>query len=85
MSRDNIIGLLLIAAIFIGYSILTAPTEEQKQEARRVQDSIRELRLTEQERLREEQSRVIEESASMELESTDLSKFMKRKVIHSDW
>jgi YidC/Oxa1 family membrane protein insertase len=73
MSRDNIIGLLLIAAIFIGYSILTAPTEEQKQEARRIQDSIRELRLAEQEMLREEQSRVNEESATMELESLELS------------
>jgi YidC/Oxa1 family membrane protein insertase len=72
MSRDNIIGLLLIAAIFIGYSILTAPTEEQKQETRRIQDSIRELRLAEQEMLREEQSRVVDESTSLELESLEL-------------
>ncbi len=40
MTRDNIIGLILIAFIIIGYSIFTAPTEEERLEARRVQDSI---------------------------------------------
>ncbi len=61
MNRDNVIGLLLIAAIFIGYSILTAPTEEQKEEARRMQDSIRQVQLADQERLREAEQRLTEE------------------------
>jgi YidC/Oxa1 family membrane protein insertase len=55
MNRDNIIGLLLIAAIFIGYSILTAPTEEQREKARQQQDSIRAVRMVEQERIQQEQ------------------------------
>jgi YidC/Oxa1 family membrane protein insertase len=40
MTRDNIIGLLLIAAVLIGYSIWMAPSEEERFEARRIQDSI---------------------------------------------
>lgn len=40
MNRDNIIGLVLIAVILIGYSIWTAPTQEQIQEQRRLQDSL---------------------------------------------
>ena len=43
MTRDNIIGLLLIAAILIGYSIWMAPSEEERLEARRIQDSIAEV------------------------------------------
>ena len=51
MSRENIIGLLLIGAIFIGYSLFTAPTEEQRIEAQRIQDSIVVARQAEQERV----------------------------------
>lgn len=40
MSRDNIIGLLLIAAVLIGYSLWMTPSEEERMEARRIQDSI---------------------------------------------
>ncbi len=43
MTRDNIIGLLLIAAVIIGYSIWMAPSEEERREAireARRQDSI---------------------------------------------
>ena len=43
MTRDNIIGLLIIAAILIGYSIWMAPSEEERLEARRIQDSIAEV------------------------------------------
>lgn len=43
MTRDNIIGLVLIAAILIGYSIWMAPSEEERLEARRIQDSIAEV------------------------------------------
>jgi YidC/Oxa1 family membrane protein insertase len=40
MTRDNIIGLIIITAILVGYSIWMAPSEEEKQEALRRQDSI---------------------------------------------
>lgn len=40
MSRDNIIGLILIAAVLIGYSVWMRPSQEELLEARRVQDSI---------------------------------------------
>lgn len=53
MNRDNIIGLLLIFAILIGFSILNTPSEEERHEARRTQDSIRLAQQEEQERLRE--------------------------------
>ncbi len=43
MTRDNIIGLVMIAAILIGYSIWMAPSEEERLEARRIQDSIAEV------------------------------------------
>lgn len=39
MSRDNIIGLLLIAVILIGYSIFMAPDQQEQLEARRIQES----------------------------------------------
>ncbi len=53
MSRDNIIGLILIFVILIGFSILNAPSEEEKHEARRIQDSIHAARQDEQQRIRE--------------------------------
>lgn len=40
MTRDNIIGLLLIASILIGYSIWMAPTEEERIQAQQQRDSI---------------------------------------------
>lgn len=43
MNRDNIIGLLLIAAILIGYSIWMAPSEEERLEAQNRRDSIAEV------------------------------------------
>lgn len=53
MSRDNIIGLVLIFAILIGFGILNTPSEEERQILRRQQDSISALRQVEQERIRE--------------------------------
>lgn len=49
MTRDNILGLVIIAAILIGYSIWMAPSEEERLEARRVQDSIAMVRQAQQE------------------------------------
>lgn len=40
MNRDNILGIVIIAAILIGYSVWMAPSQEEILEQRRVQDSI---------------------------------------------
>ncbi len=40
MNRNNIIGVLLIGAIFIVWSIWLTPTQEEKREQQRVNDSI---------------------------------------------
>lgn len=40
MTRDNIIGLLIIAAILIGYSLWMAPTEEERMQALEQRDSL---------------------------------------------
>jgi YidC/Oxa1 family membrane protein insertase len=53
MNRDNIIGLILIFVILIGFGILNAPSEEERAQMQRQQDSIAALREAEQERLRE--------------------------------
>jgi len=51
MSRDNIIGLVLIAVIMIGYSLFTAPTQEERLEAQRIQDSLNVVRQQQQQAL----------------------------------
>ncbi|MDR4988122.1 MAG: membrane protein insertase YidC [Bacteroidales bacterium] len=64
MTKENILGLVLIAAILIGYSIWMAPSEEERLEARRLQDSIREVQLRERARaeaILEEQARQVED------------------------
>ena len=53
MNRDNIIGLILIFVILIGFGILNTPSEEERQELRRTQDSIMVARQAEQDRIRE--------------------------------
>ena len=45
MDRNTIIGLVLIAAILIGYQILTAPSAEELARYQRQQDSLAELEL----------------------------------------
>lgn len=50
MDRNTIIGLLLILAIFIGYTIYTSPTEAERLRRQQVQDSIA--------RVQEQQARV---------------------------
>jgi YidC/Oxa1 family membrane protein insertase len=41
MDRNSIIGILLIAVILIGYSVLTKPSKEEMAEQQRIADSIR--------------------------------------------
>ncbi|MDP4267656.1 MAG: membrane protein insertase YidC [Bacteroidota bacterium] len=40
MDKNTIIGVLLIVLVLVGYGILTSPSEKEKQEMRRMQDSI---------------------------------------------
>lgn len=64
MSRDNIIGLVIIAVIMIGYSIWMAPSEQEQMEARRIQDSINVAR---QQQIEEaEAARIIQEQQQAE-------------------
>lgn len=60
MSRDNIIGLLIIAAILIGYSIFMAPSQEEQMQMRRTQDSLA---------LVQQQTREAQEARQLELEA----------------
>ena len=39
-NKNSIIGFVLIFGILLGYSILTAPSAEEKAEKQRIQDSI---------------------------------------------
>ncbi len=55
MNRNNIIGLILIFAILIGFGILNTPSEEERQEMQRRQDSIAAASQAEQERIRQSQ------------------------------
>jgi YidC/Oxa1 family membrane protein insertase len=65
MNRDNIIGLILIFVILIGFSILNAPSEEEKLEAQRHRDSIAAVRAEEQ-RVREATAAMAEETIATE-------------------
>ncbi len=48
MSRDNIVGIVLIAAILIGSSILFSPSKEELAQQQRLNDSIRGVRQEQQ-------------------------------------
>lgn len=59
MDRNTVIGLLLIAVILIGYSLITRPSAEEKAEMQRIRDSIalaEQIRMEEQIREEMEQS-----------------------------
>lgn len=53
MDRNSIIGLVLIAAILIGYQLWTAPSLEERQRMAREQDSLAELAIQEKEKATE--------------------------------
>src|SRR3990172_8184991 len=48
MDKNSVIGILLIGAIIIGYSILNRPTKEEMEEAQRKRDSLEYVRQLEQ-------------------------------------
>ena len=57
MDRNSIIGLLIIGAILVGYSIFTSPTKEEIEKATRQRDSIAQVEQNiklEQEKLKAE-------------------------------
>ncbi|HSV87711.1 MAG TPA: membrane protein insertase YidC [Bacteroidales bacterium] len=88
MNRENIIGLVIIAAIMIGYSLLMAPTEQERMEARRIQDSINVAR--QQQLQQEEAARLLQaeqqpvEVAAPELQAADITELdstQKNRVV----
>ncbi len=54
MNRDNIIGLILIAVVIIGYSLWMAPSEEELAERRRLEAEREQIEAMEAERAEEE-------------------------------
>ncbi len=54
MNRDNIIGLILIAVVIIGYSLWMAPSEEELAERRRLEAEREQIEAIEAERAEEE-------------------------------
>lgn len=57
MDRNTIVGILLIMVILIGYSMLTKPSREEMEEAKRKQDSLEQvLQQQEQQQLQEQQA-----------------------------
>lgn len=48
MDRNSLIGLLLIGALLIGYSIWTKPSEEERLEQLRIRDSIQNVQMEQQ-------------------------------------
>ncbi len=54
MNRDNIIGLILIAVVIIGYSLWMAPSEEELAERRRLEAEREQIEAIEAERAKEE-------------------------------
>ncbi|MFO7617082.1 MAG: YidC/Oxa1 family insertase periplasmic-domain containing protein, partial [Bacteroidales bacterium] len=48
MDKKSLIGLLLMGALLLGYSILTRPSKEEIERSRRVADSIQQVQLRKQ-------------------------------------
>jgi YidC/Oxa1 family membrane protein insertase len=60
MDRNSIIGLLLIGAILIGYSIWVSPSQQELETARRKQDSVAAVEAERKARLAEEEIKISE-------------------------
>jgi len=71
MDRNTIIGIILIAVILIGYSIITKPQREEMAEQRRVADSIR---MAEQAVTKEVEKQQPEESVELPTRSDTTAK-----------
>src|SRR3954468_19888586 len=64
MDRNSIIGLLLIGALIIGYSIFTAPSEAERKAAQHQRDSIALVQAAEQKKMAEQKTIVDTTTAS---------------------
>ena len=60
MDKKSLIGLLLMGALLIGYSILTRPSQEEIERSRRIADSIQQVELRKQ--IEAEAARLIQDS-----------------------
>ncbi|NLN96552.1 MAG: membrane protein insertase YidC [Bacteroidales bacterium] len=69
MSRDNLIGLVLIMALLLAYSIWMAPSKEELEERKRVQDS---LALVHQQKLDEMRLKEAEQKAQSQKQADDI-------------
>ena len=69
MDKNTIIGLLLITAIIIGFSIFNRPTKEQLETERRMRDSIAQVEKQRAE-MAEQQERAIAGQAATEQSGT---------------
>ncbi|MDD2288466.1 MAG: membrane protein insertase YidC [Bacteroidales bacterium] len=78
LDKKTLIGLVLIFAVFIGYGIWTAPSQEERAEAKRKQDSIINVKNQLAKSLEEEDLNKTTDTISLSdslIESNDLSTF----------
>ncbi len=73
MDRNQIIGIVIIVLILIGYSIFTAPSEEEKIEIQRKRDSARQARLEQ-----------IKLDSIQKAEKDSFAKISENQIIHND-
>jgi YidC/Oxa1 family membrane protein insertase len=71
MDKNSVIGLILIAAILIGFSIWNSPSKEQIEEARRIQDSIATAKQLEEKAAQDAQEIVVIPEATIPEEQSD--------------
>ena len=76
MDRNSLLGLLLIGALLIGYSIWTRPSEEEIKERQRIQDSVAQVEA--RERLEAEKARLEKEAELKREGNLDWIKFSSR-------
>lgn len=76
MDRNTIIGLLLIFALFIGYTWWSAPTQEELKEKQRIQDSI----VAEQLKNEAKEGKVKIEKDSLFSNQNDKNEFEKTNI-----
>ena len=68
MNKNTLIGLLLIFALFMGYSWYMSPSQEERAEQQRIQDSLRVV--YENERVADSASKAITEQQQTSIEAT---------------
>ena len=87
MDKNTFTGLLLIAAIVIGFSIINAPSDEEIAEQQRLRDSIEQVeaqknRLIEEQEKERESSVVVEQSTEDVVEGNDSLKQLEKNNLY---